>query len=150
MLEQQYLTHKEALSIKEKTDNTKLDLEDLKNRSKEFQKEISEYAAQSQEYHNKMLEKRKEAERIRSEADHAHQEFVKYKEASEINHTEYSEILNHINTINLEINRVEEDSRKKQETEKIAIQVEIAYKKLKEKKKLTFEEFQVLMKKGRI
>lgn len=149
-LEQQCLTHKKTLSIKEKTGITRLDLEDLITRGKELQKEMSENAIQSQEYHNNMLEKIKEAERIRREANYAHQDFIKYKETADINHTKYLEILNQINIINLEINTLEEGIRKKQETEKIALQAEIAYKKLKEKKKLTFEEFQTLMKKGRI
>ena len=150
VLEGQSIIHREASSIKEKIMESRTEIDALRIRSNNILKTISEHATKSQEYHNMMLEKIKEADGIRIKADQAHQEFLKCREEADTNHTKYSELTMQINEINLKIRELEETTRKKRVNEEIEAHAETAYKKLKEKKKLTFEEFQALMKKGRI
>lgn len=150
VLEGQSIIHREASSIKEKIMESRTEIDALRIRSNDILKRISEHATKSQEYHNMMLEKIKGAEKIKIEADKAHQEFARYGDEVDTNHTKYSELTRQINEINLKIRELEENTRKKRVNEEIEAHAETAYKKLKEKKKLTFEEFQALMKKGRI
>jgi uncharacterized coiled-coil DUF342 family protein len=58
-----------------------------------------------------------------------------------MDHAKYSELMKQINEVNLAITMLEENTRKRRESEAIGVQAENAYKKLKERKRLTFEEF---------
>lgn len=150
ILEGESLVHKEASIVKEKIIERSTEIGVLKLRRDDVLKQVSEYATRSQEYHSLMLEKIKEAERIKNEADMAHQELVKCREEADSNHMKYSELVKEINELNLKIREFDETTRKKRINEVIDAHVETGYKKLKERKKLTFEEFKALMEKGRI
>ena len=150
LLEQQHLIQKEASNLKEKAVTSKAEIVALQIRNNDIRDRMSEHVARGQEHHNKMLEKIKEAEEVKDRADKAHQEFIKLREEANTEHAKYSELIRQISEINHEIAMLEESTRKKRENEVIDAQAENAYKKMKEKKKLTFEEFQALMKRGRI
>ncbi|MDQ1280403.1 MAG: hypothetical protein QG670_1666 [Thermoproteota archaeon] len=150
ILESESLVHKKASVVKEKIIERSAEIGALRLRRDDVLQQVSEYATRSQEYHNLMLEKIKEAERIKNEADKAHQEFVKCRGEADNNHTKYSELLKEINELNLKIRELEETTRKKRINDVLDAHADTGYKKLKERKKLTFEEFKALMEKGRI
>jgi len=150
LLEQQNLIQKEASSLKDKAVTSKAEFVALQIRNNDIKDKMAEHVAQGQEYHKKMLEKIKEAEETKDRADKAHQEFVRLREEADAEHEKYSEFIKQINAVNLEIRMLEENTRKRREDAVIDAQADTAYKKMKEKKKLTFEEFQALVKRGRI
>ncbi len=150
VLELQFLIHKTASKIKKKTVSAKFEIKALKDHDNDLQKEFFEYTIQSEKHHDNIVEKLKEKERIKNKADQVHQDYVKYKRKAQIIHVKYSAMVQQINEISNEAKKLQEKNRKKRETKNMETLSEVAYKKLKDKKKLSFEEFQVLMKNCRI
>lgn len=150
LLEQQHQVQKEALNLSEKASTSRAEITALQNHSDNLRERILELVEQSQGYHTRMLEKIKEAEEIKDKADKNHQEFIKLKEEANMNNEKYSELIKQINEVSGAIAVFEENTRRKRESEVIDAQAENASRKLKERKKLTFEEFQALVKRGRI
>jgi len=147
-LELQFLIHKTASKIKRNIIRVKLDIKALKSRDNEFQNEVFEYNILRKKHRNNMVEKLQKKETIKATADQAHQKYVGYQKQAQIIHRKYSKIVERINETRNEIKKLQETKRKEREAKNMEVLSEAAYKKLRDNKKLSFEEFQVLMKKG--
>jgi uncharacterized coiled-coil DUF342 family protein len=120
----------------------------LEINAKHFHEELTENAQKSQQIHAKMLEKIEDSKKFKTEADSLHKLFLQTREEARPIREEFLEISNQIRTLSMEIQREENDKKKKSEgalREKLEKQ---AREKLKRGEKLTWEEFQLLAEKG--
>ena len=147
-LEKQLLIHREALNLKNKKSELFSEIEDLKIRRNAIHNEKADYVNKSREYHNKMLERIKEANRLKVEADLAHKKFVEFREAANDIHNKYLEVTTQIKSISLKIREIEESTHRKNLDKMIQVRSKEAYEKLKERKKLTLDEYKILRRKG--
>lgn len=149
-LEKWTLTHKDDENLREKLIEIKEELDSLKIKSNEIHKQITELAKKSQENHNKMIEKLNEGKLLKEEADEVHRKYIDHKESADELHRKYIDTLDQIRLINTKIKTIEELKKGKRLSQEIETMSEIAFKKLKEKKKLTLDEFKILKNKGLI
>ena len=106
---------------------------------------ISDLAEQSQGFHKKMTESLQQLNNIRDEADSYHQEFIQRVNDLEIARKDRIKAKAQLRTLNSELHSRETAEREaKESTTKEAIKKE-AQKKLKKGKKLTFEEFKLVL-----
>ena len=114
----------------------------------EVNEQIRSLAEKSQEHHIQMLAKTEEFRAVKSEADHAHNRFLNcLKEAKAIRST-YTGCMQQLRDLTSQIHRLEEAKRKKVVAAEVEAQSKTATEKLKEKKKMSFEEFKALLDKG--
>lgn len=98
----------------------------------------------SRKYHRKMLDKIREADDLRIEADEAHKKYLDCKKKVDLVNNRYVEMTNQINRLIYKIKEIEERRREKIVQKNIDELRKEAQRKIKEKKKLTFEEFRLL------
>ncbi|MEM2953293.1 MAG: hypothetical protein QXU21_03355 [Candidatus Bathyarchaeia archaeon] len=124
------------------------ELKALETRAKLCQEKISEKAGKSREFHEKMLEKIKEAKKLKMEADNFHQLFLQAKEKAKPIQAEIVNILGEIRRLREEILAEEAKARKKREESLLENIERQAKEKLKRGEKLTWEEFKAIAEKG--
>lgn len=125
-------------------------LETLREEISSCKNRIAETISKSQDFHDKMVERLKEVDRLRAEADELHKKYLAKREKVDELCLKYRELLNHISAIRKAIR--EEEERKKAEfisalKEKIGKE---ALEKLKRGEKISFEEFKILAEQGKI
>ncbi|MEM2394354.1 MAG: hypothetical protein QXW82_03590 [Candidatus Bathyarchaeia archaeon] len=147
-LETQLNIYRKIEQLAQKSLELKAEIKAMQARIKRYGEEISEKAKESQEFHEKMLEKINEAEKLKAEADHLHQLFLQYKEKIRPVQSEIDRISNEIRQLRVEILAEAEEERKKREEEFLADIERQAREKLRRGEKLTLEEFKLLMEKG--
>ena len=109
-----------------------------------------EIAQQSQSFHEKMITLLEKAKELKTEADEMHVKYTDCREKAKVQHTKYLSVLAKIKALRAEIRRKEDAERAEQEAN-LRNQFEAkALKKLKNGKKLTFEEFKILAEQGKI
>lgn len=150
LLERQKLVHKEATSLKERLTELRAEIGALTVKNKGMCNQIAELANSSQEHHKKMVEKIVEAKPLKDEADDAHKKYLACNEASNEAHAKYLETINQIRMANAKIKEIEDAAHNKRLNEMVEAMGEAAYQKLKDKKKLTLDEFKLLRQKGLI
>ncbi|MCS7114851.1 MAG: hypothetical protein RMJ15_08115 [Nitrososphaerota archaeon] len=134
--------------LAQKSLELKAEIKAMQARIKFYSEEISEKARKSQEFHEKMLEKIKEAEKLKVEADNLHMLFLQAKERIKPFQSEIEKVSGEITQLRMEILAEEKKARKKVEEELLANMEKQAREKLKRGEKLTWEEFKVLAEKG--
>ncbi len=152
-LEAELMVHKEIRKIEEKVVEVQLQVEALKSQIEECRKMVAEHASESQEYHTRMVKALDKGRTIKMAADGAHQQFVQYRKEVDQNHLKFFEVMARLKKAEMELEELNKEALKRRidaalETEKEVS--EAAYKKLMEGKKLTFEEFKILVEKGRV
>lgn len=150
LLEKEKLFHKEAATLKERLTELKVELGVLRIQSNEIHSQITELADRSREHHNKMLEKMGEAKPSIDEANDAHRKYLECERAADEVHRKYLETIEQIKIAEVkikEIENIEYNKRLNKEAETVS---EAAYKKLKDGKNLTLDEFKLLKQKGLI
>ncbi|MEM2091721.1 MAG: hypothetical protein QXR59_00340, partial [Candidatus Bathyarchaeia archaeon] len=125
-------------------------LDKIKGEIASFRERVSEAAAKSQSFHEKMIECLKRADELRAEADKIHEKYRAVKERANTIRLRYRELLNQISDIKRLIR--EEEDRKRAEAisalkEKISRE---ALEKLKRGEKISFDEFKILAEQGKI
>jgi uncharacterized coiled-coil DUF342 family protein len=106
---------------------------------------ISDLAEQSQGFHKKMTESLQQLNNLRDEANSYHQEFIQRVGNLEIARKDRAKAKTQLRTLNSELHSLETAEREaKESTTKEAVKKE-AQKKLKKGKKLTFEEFKLVL-----
>ena len=149
-LEKQLLVHKEAKTLRDRLIEFRAELGALRIQGNDIHSQITELANTSQEHHKKMLEKLDEVKPLKEEADNAHKKYLESKEAADETHRRYLETLDQIKMVNAKIKEIEDAEHNKQFDKRVEMAREAAYKKLKDKKKLTLDEFKLLKEKGLI
>lgn len=148
LLERQLLIQKEATGLKDKLIELKAELGVFSIKHKEISNQISEYINKSQEYHTLMLERMTKVRPFKEKADEAHRKYLECRKTANENHSRYLEAIEQIKILNSKIKEIENTKyteRRNKQTETI---IEMARKKLKDKKKLTLDEFKLLNEKG--
>ncbi len=111
---------------------------------------IALLASQSQKFHEEMMTKLEKTRKLKTEADEKHKEYVRFKEKAHAAHLKYLEILSQITPLQRAI-RENEEKKKADATESLRSKLEKeATEKLKQRKKLTFDEFKILAEQGKI
>jgi uncharacterized coiled-coil DUF342 family protein len=145
--EEQSIIHREVEALRKKSVNDLTQINLLNNQSRRIRIQIGELAAQSQKYHAEMLETIQELESLKETADKAHTKHLECRKAVNEIHQKYMDTMDQIKGIEEKIDRDTQTRHQKQLNEKMANLSALAHKKLKAKKKLTFEEFKLLRKK---
>jgi uncharacterized coiled-coil DUF342 family protein len=147
-LEKEGVIHRERSLVKTKLTAIRQAIAAFKRQLFEVNEQIRSFAAESQEHHIQMLAKTDVFRRVNAEADHAHQRFLDcLKEAKALRST-YTDYLQQLRNLTSQIRRLEEEKRKRIVDAEAEAQSKTATEKLKEKKKMSFEEFKSLHDKG--
>jgi uncharacterized coiled-coil DUF342 family protein len=147
-LEQQRLVYRELFSLEKKIQKLHLVINTLKKSIKDISQQIINLAGQSQENHINMLGKRQKIADIKAEADNAHQTYLTYTKNRQETHSKYQTHLEQIRDLRSQIGLLKKREQKHISDKALELQRQTAYKKLEEKKKMSFDEFKTLMKKG--
>jgi len=142
-LESQLVIHKQTGKLWE-------EIQSLKDAMKAAHREIPEVIEQRRKLRERLVDSSKRASELKSEADKLHQKYLECRDEAQKAHLRYVEILNEMSTLQRELNKLEEEEKAKLELEIRTDLEKRAIEKLKERKKLTFDEFKVLAEKGKI
>jgi len=142
-LESQLLIHKQIGNLKD-------EMRSLRDEMHVAYKEISELSEQRKKLRENIADFSKRASELKSEADKMHQKYLTYKDEAQKAHLKYLEALNQIKALQQELTKIEEGERTRLELELETDLEKRALEKLRERKKLTFDEFKILAEKGRI
>lgn len=142
-LEAKLSVQKLALELKEKMKKLKEEISLLSSRGDEAHRKLIERAKESEVYHVKMLKLLEEAKKVKGEADEAHRNYIKAKK-------ELSELqMRYIECI-AKIKGLERRMMKQKEVKEGEEAAKSALRKLKEGKRISLDEFKILMEKGAI
>lgn len=150
VLEEEMLASKENETIKDRLLELRAEFSSLRITANDTHEKIVEFAKQSQELHEKMIEKIKETEIIKPNADEAHKKFTILRSQADEAYKNYIEIVARAKAMRLQIWQERENEKKSRVEAVINADTEQAMKKLKEKRKLTLDEFKILKSKGLI
>ncbi|MCL6578874.1 MAG: hypothetical protein K6T73_05735 [Candidatus Bathyarchaeota archaeon] len=147
-LETQLSVHKKLNQLNQQILKLQIEIKTLRDQGKLRHEKLMETAQRSQKLHEKMLEKIEESKKIKIEADNMHKLFLQSREKTNPLHRQMTEISNQIKRLKEEIQETE--TKEKKETEEILREKleSQAREKLRRGEKLTWEEFQLLAKKG--
>jgi len=149
-LEEQALVHKEARTIRDRILELRADLVALRTAANTVHEKVTNLAKQSQSYHEVMLTKIKETEGTKSQADEAHKQYAQIRLELEESQKKSAEAFERFRELRLTMKQEKEDEEKRRVETLMAVESEAAMKKLKERKKVTLEEFKILKSKGLI
>lgn len=140
------------LQTMEEDENTRKEAVELKERSEEYHAKVVELSDQAQETHEEMLKYFQKIDEIRAKADEAHVEFMKIRDRATAKHEEVKAVLKEIRSKNKSLDRVKAKERGKEDriSEKKNLKekekAEEIYRKFREGKKLTTDELLLLQK----
>ncbi len=129
------------------------DIESLKSKIKVLSDQIYKSSQESQVHHNRMIEVLNQIDNeIRLKADEAHQKFLDAKSKAEDLYTKSQTLIPRINEIMDELGEIQDVRNVKVEKVKEVVEnrIEEAMKKFKAGKRLTLEEFTLLVQRGLI
>jgi uncharacterized coiled-coil DUF342 family protein len=147
-LEEELSIHREALKLENERRRLLSELKGLEDRINTVNGEKAECVDKSRFYHKKMVERIEEANRLKSEGDRAHVKFVEFREAAKEVHSRLLEAATQIRSVNLKIRVIEEENRGKNLEKIVEARSREACEKLKDRRKLTLEEYKILRGKG--
>lgn len=147
-LEEELLINRKALNLKKEKDELFSTIRELSVRRDTIHRKKVDCVKKSQEYHTKMLELIKEVDKVKAEANLAHKNCIKFNNAVNDIHNHYLGVTHQIKSITHEIRKIEERTKRKDLDLMIEEQSKKAYEKMKQGKKLTFNEYILLRKKG--
>jgi uncharacterized coiled-coil DUF342 family protein len=126
--------------------SSRKDLEEVRKRIAELRSEISEKAKKRDELHAKVLLLAKAADSLREEVKGAENRYIEVKGAADAAHREYLECVERIKRMRGEAKAMEEEKVRS----RIRELERSASEKFKNRRKLSFEEFKILMEKKAI
>jgi uncharacterized coiled-coil DUF342 family protein len=149
-LEIQMEAYRRAEAIRSRITKTEEDVNALRQDSLGDREKIHELARKSQSFHENMIARLGKAKELKKEADEMHGRYVEYRDKARAQHAKYLDVLAQIKAFHAEVRKKEEAERAEQEAN-IRSQLEkTALEKLKNGKKLTFEEFKILAEQGKL
>jgi uncharacterized coiled-coil DUF342 family protein len=147
-LEQEGVIHRDRSLVNTKLMGLRQAIIAFKRQLFEVNEQIRLFAAESQEHHVQMLAKTEAFCAVKAEADNAHQQFLDcLKEAKALRFTN-TDYMQQLQDLTSQIRRLENEKRKRVVDAESEAQSKTATEKLKEKKKMSFEEFKALLDKG--
>lgn len=150
VLEEQMIVCKDAEAVRSRLLELRSEFGSLKITANDIHEKITELAKQSQELHEKMLAKIKEAETIRPEADEAHKKYSSLRSQADEAYGSLVEAAARAKAIGLQVRQERENEERRRVEAALATGSEEAMRKLKEKRKITLDEFKILKSKGLI
>jgi len=150
ILEAQLEVYRRIGTINNKIAELRKEADKLKAEALNYRSRILEIAAESQEFHVKMLKRIEEAKELKAKADEMHQRYAENKEKVKAINLEIKETLGEIRSIRELLKSEEEKERRRRESDLQRQTEEKALEKLKRGEKLTFDEFKILLEKGKI
>jgi len=150
ILEAQLEVYRRIGSINNKIAELRKEADKLKAEALNYRSRILEISAESQEFHLKMLKRIEEAKELKAKADEMHQRYAENKEKVKAINLEIKETLGEIRSIRELLESEEEKERRRRESDLQRQTEEKALEKLKRGEKLTFDEFKILLEKGKI
>jgi uncharacterized coiled-coil DUF342 family protein len=148
VLEQERVIHRDQALVHTKLTSLQQVIAAFKRQLFEVNEQIHSFAADSQEHHIQMLGKTEEFREMKVEADHAHQRFLDCLKKAEAMRSTYISYMQQLRDLTSQMHRLEEEKRKRVVAAEAEAQSKTATEKLKEKKKMSFEEFKALLDKG--
>ncbi len=149
-LEEQALIHREARTVRDRILELRAELVALRAAAGDVHEKVEKLAQQSRSYHEEMLAKVKQTEAVKAQADEAHKQYAQLRLQLEAAEKKAAEDFARLQAMRRAIKKEEEDEAKKRLEALVAAESEAALKKLKERKKVTLEEFKILKSKGLI
>jgi uncharacterized coiled-coil DUF342 family protein len=147
-LEEQLFLIRKTKQLKKEKEELLATIKQLSHQRKTIHRKKVACVKQSQKFHTKMLALTKEVDKVKAEADSAHHNVHKFnKEVTDI-HNQYLGITKQITSITHQIEEIDKKSKQKDLTLMIEEQSKKAYEKMKQRKKLTLNEYILLKKKG--
>ena len=150
ILEAQLEVYRRIGSINNKIAELRKEADKLKAEALNYRSRILEISAESQEFHVKMLKRIEEAKELKAKADEMHQRYAENKEKAKAINLEIKKTLGEIRSIRELLKSEEEKERRRRESDLQRQTEEKALEKLKRGEKLTFDEFKILLEKGKI
>jgi len=150
ILEAQLEVYRRIGSINNKIAELRKEADKLKAEALNYRSRILEISAESQEFHLKMLKRIEEAKELKAKADEMHQRYAENKEKVKAINLEIKKTLGEIRSIRELLKFEEEKERRRRESDLQRQTEEKALEKLKRGEKLTFDEFKILLEKGKI
>lgn len=150
ILEAQLEVYRRIGSINNKIAELRKEADKLKAEALNYRSRILEISAESQEFHLKMLKRIEEAKELKAKADEMHQRYAGNKEKVKAINLEIKKTLGEIRSIRELLKSEEEKERRRRESDLQRQTEEKALEKLKRGEKLTFDEFKILLEKGKI
>ncbi|MBS7659091.1 hypothetical protein KEJ28_00090 [Candidatus Bathyarchaeota archaeon] len=144
-LEAQVKIYRKINDLKGKIIEAEAEIKAIETKVASINGEIAEISNQSRIIHEKIINKIGEASNIKTEADRLHQLFIQLKEQEAKLRQEIAEVRSEIQRLKLEIKAEEDRKRKSIEEAMLEESAKKALEKLKQGKKLTLEEFKVLL-----
>jgi len=136
-------------SINNKIASLRKEAKELKAYTLAYSSRISKTAARSQEYHAKMLKKTEAMRDLKVKADEMHQRYVEKREKAKTISLEIKKTLDEIRSIQDLIKKREEEEQKQKQADLQKQTEKKALEKLRRGEKLTFDEFKILLEKGK-
>ncbi|UCD72511.1 MAG: hypothetical protein JSW01_03380 [Candidatus Bathyarchaeota archaeon] len=152
-LEMELAVHEEIRKLKKAASNNITEIKRLQSTIDKYHKELSEFAKNSQECHEKMTSSLSKADQLSKEAKDAHQNFVKIKKEADGFHKSYSTLIAQIREIERQIQEIDENVHREQIMKALKSREKVSQKaqqKLETGEKLTFDEFKILIERGEI
>lgn len=147
-LENQLSVHRKIEQLGQKRLELETEIKALQTRAMLCSEKISEKADKSRVFHDKMLKKIEDAEKIKTEADSFHKLFLQAKEKAKPLQAEIANILGEVRRLKEEILAEEKERREKIEETLLEDIERRAREKVKRGEKLTWEEFKAFAQKG--
>ena len=149
-LEIQLQAHKKIEQFKGKIYGLSAEAQTLKEEIKTDSDKILELAERSQKFHEKMIAGLEKTKTLRMEADENHCKYVESREKAKACHSKFVEKLEQVKALFAAIRQKEEEEKSRHQAN-LKKQVEDeALEKLKQGKKLSFDEFKILAEQGKI
>lgn len=150
LLENQLKDRRKLETANNEINQLEIEAKTLKAKIVSHTSKISDLAEQSQKFHEKMIGLIENIKVMQSEADEMHKKFVDSREKSNVLEASFDEIFSKIKSLRRSISEKEEETKAKKIAELQIKLEEEALEKLKQGKKLTFDEFKILAEKGKI
>ncbi len=129
-------------------------LEAIKAKLEHIHQKVIDYAKKAQEHHDQMDKLFLKAKEFEKRADELYKQFLEVKKLGDFQHAKCVEIYGKIDILKKNLNdlkKTEEEEKQRVVEEKLEEKEKAAVQKLKEKrKKLTMEEFRILVERGLI
>jgi uncharacterized coiled-coil DUF342 family protein len=130
-LETQLETYRRVEVIRSRIMKIEEDMNALRQDSLVDREKIQELTQKSQSFHENMISRLEKAKDLKKEADEMHGKYVEYRDKARVQHAKYLDVLMQIKDMRSQLEKT-------------------ALEKLKNGKKLTFEEFKILAEQGKI
>jgi len=127
------------------------ELREARDQAEAHHRQVSEYAEQAQEQHDKMISLYEEADKLRKEADGAQEKFVETKLLADEEHKKHIEFIKQVHDFDKMLSGLrqkQKKAKKKKEDTAVKKEAEDIFDKFKAGEKLSTEDLMTLQKSG--